>query len=150
MQKSVKISLLVTMSLVCCLLLFSGAASAQIVGFADFENGTNFASWTTTTLTVCGRAVAEEDGKPATSVQILIDGNVVGSAVPSAPLSDVVAYLGGNSAYPNCGWSFSYNVAANLTTGFHTLSVLAIDLEGVSAPLTFTRNGEFVSHALNP
>ena len=138
MQKSVKISLLVTMSLAGCFLLLGGTASAQIVGFADSENGASFSTWTTTTLTVGGWAVAEEDTKPAASVQILIDGKLVGSVVPSTARTDVVAYLGGNNAYLNCGWSFSYNAGATLTPGGHTLSVLAFDAEGISAPLTFT------------
>ena len=122
MRKYITAALLITMSLVCCVLFFSGTASAQIVGYADSENGTSFSSWTTTTLTVSGWAVAEEDGKPAASVQILIDGKLVGSTVPSNPRSDVVTYLGGNGAYLNCGWGFSYNAGANLAAGSHTLS----------------------------
>jgi parallel beta-helix repeat protein len=134
-HRSLFLELPVLLLLACCFLLLGGAASAQLQGSLDSKNADTFASWTNPTLSIGGWAAAVEDGKPATSVRILIDGNVIGSVAPSTARPDVAAYLGSN-AYPNTGWSFSFN-AGSLQPGSHTLLALAIDAEGASAPLAF-------------
>jgi hypothetical protein len=112
-------------------------ASAQITGFTEAENGSSFSTWTTTTLTVSGWAVATDIPGPAAVVQIQIDGKVVGSVVPSIARPDVATYLG-STVYTNSGWTFSYNVGANISPGGHTLVAVASDGLGNSAPLAFT------------
>jgi len=139
MKRSHGLSVLsLTILLAGCFLLLGGAASAQSPqGFIDSGNGTTFSSWGNPTLTIGGWAAATEDTAPAASVKILIDGNVVGTVVPSIARPDVAAYLG-NVAYTNSGWTFSYSVGTKYQPGGHSLAALAFDAEGNSAALTIT------------
>lgn len=122
-------------SLTC--LLLAGTASAQIQGFIDSENATTFNAWNNPTLTIGGWAVSTATIGPAASVQIQIDGKAVGTATPSVARPDVVTYLEGNSAYLNCGWSFTYSAGTSLTPGSHTLRAIASDNVN-SGALNFT------------
>ena len=69
-----------------------------------------------------------EDGVPG--VQILIDGNVVGTATTGDPRPDVASAFG-NAAYTNSGFHFNYNIGS-LSVGSHFVDAVATDSAGAS------------------
>src|SRR5207302_353374 len=78
-------------------------------------------------------AADKEDGAPVSSVQVLIDGQVVGNATLGRARPDVASAFG-DSRYTNSGWSFSYNIG-NLAAGSHTVTAVATDSAGASSTL---------------
>jgi hypothetical protein len=78
-------------------------------------------------LRVNGWAVDPQDGAPVSQVQILVDGNVVGTATLGLSRPDI-------TGYPNSGWSFTYAVSG-LSIGTHTVSAVASDLLSLSTTL---------------
>ena len=90
-------------------------------------------------LNVSGTAGDPHDGTPVQQVQILIDGNVVGTATLGAASTGLEAAYN-NPAYARGGWSFT-TPASTLSLGTHTVSAVASDTLGLSATLgteTFT------------
>jgi hypothetical protein len=88
---------------------------------------------------VTGWAADVQDGAPVGQyVQILIDGNVVGTATLGIARPDVEASYG-KPAYLNSGWTFTYS-AAGLSPGPHTVSAVAYDAENQSATLQGIRS----------
>jgi hypothetical protein len=79
-----------------------------------------------------GWAVDPIQGAPVTNVQVAVDGVAVGNATLGIARPDVVAYLGGNAAYLNSGWTFTH-AAAGLSLGTHTVSATATNSFGLSA-----------------
>jgi sugar lactone lactonase YvrE len=74
------------------------------------------------------------------SVTVFIDGTQVGVADYGSSRSDVCAALPGRLGCPNVGWTYSLNVAS-LTTGAHTLKIVATDSANVTgfSQVTFNR-----------
>ena len=67
-------------------------------------------------------------GTAISSVQIKVDGTVVGTATYGLSRSDVCV-VGGYPGCPNVGYSFSLNTST-LTVGTHTITVTATDSDG--------------------
>jgi N-acetylmuramoyl-L-alanine amidase len=63
-------------------------------------------------------------GTPISSVQVKVDGNVVGTATYGIPRSDVCALYSGRAGCPNVGFSYQLNAAA-LAPGSHTITAAA-------------------------
>src|SRR5205807_9628632 len=78
-----------------------------------------------------GWAADWEDGAAPTSVTVSVDGNVVGTAMASAPRPDVAAYFG-NPAFANTGWALEINTSG-LSIGSDTVTALGTDLSGAPA-----------------
>jgi len=83
------------------------------------------------TVTVSGWAVdnASVVGTAISSVQVKVDGTVVGTATYGISRADVCAVYPGRPGCPNVGYSFSLNTSA-LSVGSHTIMVTATDSDG--------------------
>lgn len=93
----------------------------------------------TDSVLVTGWAADVHPGASVTSVNVLIDGVVVGNATLGIPRPDVVAAYKDFSYYDS-GWSLTYP-AAGLAIGSHTVTAIAYDSLGLSNYLqtrTFT------------
>jgi Bacterial Ig domain len=90
----------------------------------SFPQGANL----TGTVTVSGWAVdnASGIGTPISSVQIEVDGTVVGSASYGTSRPDVCAILPGRPGCPNVGFTFELNTTL-LKPGPHTVAAIATD-----------------------
>lgn len=86
------------------------------------------------TLMVTGWAGEYTDGKGARSVNVLVDGAVVGSTAPTLSRPDAAAYMS-QPGWGNCGWSLVLS-ASTLAPGVHTVSAVAVDSLGRSAVLS--------------
>jgi hypothetical protein len=84
-------------------------------------------------LLVSGVAVDPQDGSPVSQVQILIDGNLAGTATLGEVRADLVT-LYSNPAYLNSGWTF-LQPASGLSVGTHTVTAVAYDSLSLSATL---------------
>src|SRR5207253_2949945 len=95
------------------------------------------------TLTVFGWAIdnASKVGTAISSVQVKVDGAVVGNATYGSSRPDVCAAYPGRPGCPNVGYSFSLNTSS-LNPGSHTITVTATDSDGTpdsgSASVTLT------------
>jgi hypothetical protein len=78
------------------------------------------------TVTLSGWALdnATGIGSAISSVQIIVDGVVVGAATYGAPRADVCAAYPGRPGCPNVGFSYQLN-SVTLSNGLHTLTVAA-------------------------
>jgi hypothetical protein len=65
-------------------------------------------------------------GTAISSVQVKVDGSVVGTATYGISRPDVCAAFPGRPGCPNVGYSFSLDTSA-LTPGSHTITVTATD-----------------------
>jgi hypothetical protein len=81
-------------------------------------------------------------GTAISSVQVKVDGSVVGTANYGSSRSDVCAAYPGRPSCPNVGYSFSLNTST-LSAGTYTITVTATDSDGTpdtdSASVTVTR-----------
>jgi hypothetical protein len=91
------------------------------------------AGWAIDNVTAVGTAIS--------SVQVKVDGVVVGTALYGVARPDVCAVYAGRPGCPNVGYSYALN-AASLTPGTHTITVSATDTDGTpdvgSATITVT------------
>src|SRR6202035_2665045 len=96
------------------------------------------------TVMVSGWAVdnASVVGTAISSVQVKVDGSVVGTATYGSSRSDVCAVYPGRPGCPNVGYSYSLNTST-LSVGSHTITVTATDSDGTpdtgSASVNVTR-----------
>jgi hypothetical protein len=83
------------------------------------------------TVTVAGWAIDNVStvGTAISSVQVKVDGAVVGTAIYGASRPDVCAVYPGRASCPNVGYSYSLNTTG-LTPGAHTITVMATDTDG--------------------
>jgi len=83
------------------------------------------------TVTVSGWAVDNVSvvGTAISSVQVKVDGTVVGTATYGISRADVCAVYPGRPGCPNVGYSYSLNTSA-LSVGSHTIMVTATDSDG--------------------
>jgi len=95
------------------------------------------------TVMVFGWAVdnASVVGTTISSVQVKVDGSVVGTATYRLSRPDVCAVYPGRSGCPNVGFSYSLNTST-LSMGTHTITVTATDSDGTpdSGSLSITVN----------
>jgi hypothetical protein len=102
----------------------SSAASPPVVSIDSPLTGSavsgviNVAGWAIDNTTAIGSAIS--------SVQVLVDGAVVGTATYGTSRPDVCAAYPGRPGCPNVGYTYSLNTSA-LTVGTHTLTVSATD-----------------------
>jgi hypothetical protein len=95
-------------------------------------------------VTVSGWAVdnASAVGTAISSVQVKVDGSVVGTATYGISRPDVCAVYPGRPGCPNVGYSFSLDTST-LSVGSHTITVTATDSDETpdtsSASVTVTR-----------
>ncbi len=80
------------------------------------------------TLTVTGWAADIEDGSPVSSVQILLDGQSIGSATTGLSRPDVAKDFN-RAAWTNSGWTFASLISGSVTPGSHQLVAVALDSE---------------------
>jgi len=80
------------------------------------------------TVSITGWAVdnAAAVGTTISSVQVKVDGTVVGNATYGLSRPDVCAVYPGRPGCPNVGYSFSLNTST-LSVGTHTITVMATD-----------------------
>jgi len=83
------------------------------------------------TVTVSGWALdnASVVGTAINSVQVKVDGTVVGTATYGISRADVCAVYPGRPGCPNVGFSYALNTSA-LSVGSHTIMVTATDSDG--------------------
>ena len=84
-------------------------------------------------LLVTGWAADPKQRAPVSMVTLLIDGAAAGNATLGIALPNVAAMLH-NSAYLDCGWTFSES-AIGLAHGAHTVTAVAYDSSGLSTML---------------
>lgn len=92
------------------------------------------------TVNVTGWAVPNTPGQttPINSVQVQVDGALVGNATYGMPRPDVCAVYPGAANCPNVGYTYSLNTAA-YAPGAHVITVTAADGSGTgSATTSFT------------
>jgi hypothetical protein len=124
-------------------------ANQPPIGWVD--NATNASGSSTVRpndkVVTIGWAGDWEDGARPASVTVSVDGKVAGTTTASTPRLDVAAYFA-NPAFANTGWSVALD-NNGLGLGSHTVTAVATDSAGASAPLsgsiTFT-----VSNANQP
>jgi hypothetical protein len=117
-------------------------ANQPPIGWVD--NATNAAGSSTVRpndkVVAIGWAGDWEDGARPASVSVSVDGKVAGTTTASTPRLDVAAYFA-NPAFANTGWSVALDISG-LVLGSHTVTAVATDSSGASAPLdgsiTFT------------
>jgi hypothetical protein len=82
-------------------------------------------------VTISGWALdnASNIGSAIGSVQVLVDGLVVGNATYGTNRADVCGALPGRPGCPNVGYTFTLN-SGTLTLGSHTITVKAVDSDG--------------------
>jgi len=82
-------------------------------------------------VTVSGWALdnASVVGSAISSVQVKVDGTIVGTATYGSSRPDVCAVYPGRPGCPNVGFSFSLDTSG-LTAGAHTITVTATDSDG--------------------
>jgi Bacterial Ig domain len=82
-------------------------------------------------VTITGWAVdnAAAVGTPISSVQVKVDGTVVGTATYGLGRPDVCAAYPGRPGCPNVGYSYSLNTSS-LSPGSHSITVTATDSDG--------------------
>jgi hypothetical protein len=96
------------------------------------------------TVTISGWALdnASVVGTAISSVQVKVDGSVVGTATYGFSRPDVCAVYPGRPGCPNVGFSYSLDTS-RLSTGTHTITVIATDSDGTpdtgSASVSVTR-----------
>src|SRR5207253_2329701 len=80
------------------------------------------------TVTVVGWAIDNSSavGTAISSVQVKVDGTIVGAATYGLSRPDVCAVYPGRPGCPNVGYSFSLDTST-LTVGSHTITVTATD-----------------------
>jgi len=83
------------------------------------------------TVTVVGWAIDNTSavGTAISSVQVKVDGTVVGTATYGSSRPDVCAVYPGRPGCPNVGYSSSLNTST-LSPGSHTITVIATDSDG--------------------
>jgi sugar lactone lactonase YvrE len=83
------------------------------------------------TVTVSGWAIdnANSIGTAISSVQVKVDGKLVGTATYGIPRPDVCNVMPGRPGCPNVGYTYQLNTAA-LGPGVHTITVSATDTDG--------------------
>lgn len=80
-----------------------------------------------------GWAADYNDNGPVQSVQILVDGNLVGTAGLGLSRADV-AYVYGRPTWANTGWSLNVS-AATFGVGTHSVAAIITDAEGLHSTL---------------
>jgi hypothetical protein len=86
------------------------------------SGSTAVSGWALENTSVVGTAIA--------SVQVLVDGIVVGNATYGGNRADVCAAYPGRLGCPNVGFSYPLNLAT-LAPGPHTITVSALDTNGI-------------------
>jgi hypothetical protein len=83
------------------------------------------------TITVAGWVLDNTSvaGVAISSVQVKVDGNVVGSATYGSSRPDVCSVYAGRPGCPNVGFAYQLNAVA-LSSGSHTITATATDTNG--------------------
>ena len=91
------------------------------------------------TVTVSGWALdnANETGVAITSVNVLVDGSVVGKASYGVSRPDVCAIWPGRPGCPNVGYVYSLNTTT-LSPGSHTISISAVNALSITGTAHIT------------
>jgi hypothetical protein len=85
---------------------------------ATISGTVSVAGWAIDNTTTIGTAIS--------SVQVKVDGTLMGTAVYGTPRPDVCTVYPGRPGCPNVGFTYSLNTAS-LSAGTHTITVLATD-----------------------
>jgi hypothetical protein len=93
----------------------------QPVAGATVSGTVTVSGWAVDNGTVVGTAIG--------SVQVKVDGALIGTAAYGASRPDVCAAYVGRPGCPNVGYSFPWNTST-LSTGVHILTVTATDANG--------------------
>jgi hypothetical protein len=109
------------------------------------------------TITVSGWAIDNISaiGTPIASVQVMVDGSVVGNASYGVARPDVCTFVGLRPGCPNVGFTFPLNTSG-LSDGTHTITVSATDTDGnpdigtESVPITVMRTQPPLVYIDNP
>lgn len=118
--------------------LTTASASAQLTGFIDAANDGNnntAIAYPTGTLTVSGWAAdLNPVVAPVDTVQVFIDGTLVGTAKLNQSRPDVATFYNNQALLPS-GWTFSVPIKGlNLSLAQHTITAIASD--SYNAPLS--------------
>ena len=89
-------------------------------------------------------------GTAISSVQVMVDGTVVGTATYGSNRPDVCAVYPGRTGCPNVGFSYSLDTST-LTVGTHTITVTATDSDGTpdTGSSTVTVNVQASAHVIS-